>query len=189
MSVLEDYEAETFTVKRPIDLVRNALKNTDFWVQFLYSYLHVDGKRIKGKNGQVGATYMATHTDGASGGFDIESGEQFRLVKVPTVESSSCDVCEYVFSYQLDHWERIWCELPDNPKIYVSIQAHPTNPERKTVVTIKEFPVTTLKLVWKILLGAFSLGMAPCASHFKTLKARRHRQDSHKEFELYLAVA
>ena len=166
--VVHAYEQSSFDIPRSKDRVLRNLKKTDDWMPLLFSYMH-EGKRIKGKQGHVGAKYKAKLYKSTQA-FSEERDETFEIVTFTDQH--------IVIQYQAKDVTggSGYCELG------VALEA---TDAITTKVTLQELDLQSLSnarnyACWLLLC---CLTCRPDYDGFQ--QATRNREEAHEEFALF----
>mmetsp|Transcript_15505 Transcript_15505/g.28872 ORF Transcript_15505/g.28872 Transcript_15505/m.28872 type:complete len:211 (-) Transcript_15505:141-773(-) len=93
----------SFEVSQSVHRVRRRMEKTDLWIPLLFS-MGCTGKRVKGKEGQVGAIYQASLYQSTEG-FAKEKKESFSIGEMQ--ESS------VTLFFQPDRKDSFWLRFPE----------------------------------------------------------------------------
>jgi hypothetical protein len=159
-------ETHTFTVNRSLNRVRQSAMKTDEWVPLLFS-MGYDGKRVKKKEGQVGAIYLAELYE-ITTSFAKDKRELFKISEIS--ESS------IIIRHEPNRQRFLPEQRPQIVLKWSEIDRHHT----KIELTQVALPPAT-----RTDCGPITVLLLCFARHER--KIRQNREDCHEELKLYLS--
>ena len=172
----------SFTVAYPLKRVQKAIVQTDQWMKVLFlPDCQSSVKRIKHKEGRVGATYQGEYYGPFNQKFANEYMERYRIVE--------CCETHIKILYQPDPKESGFMYFPGKPKkvppsIQINYKSKSKHHPNETIVEIRDYTIPTFR--WGPVECIFAT--LTCCAIYNAIKSKQsirqeHRPVYHRQFQ------